>query len=38
MSNLGAFLSEVGRRAEALTVTERAVAVYRRLAADNPAA
>ncbi|MFJ9689947.1 tetratricopeptide repeat protein, partial [Streptomyces bacillaris] len=38
LSNLGTFLSEVGRRAEALKATEQAVEIYRRLAADNPAA
>ncbi|MEV7559551.1 tetratricopeptide repeat protein, partial [Streptomyces sp. NPDC089795] len=37
LSNLGARLSERGRRAEALTTTEQAVDIYRRLAADNPA-
>ncbi|MFK4100856.1 tetratricopeptide repeat protein [Streptomyces sp. NPDC019531] len=35
LTNLGAFLSEVGRREEALTATEEAVALYRRLAAVN---
>ncbi|WP_327713284.1 tetratricopeptide repeat protein (plasmid) [Streptomyces sp. NBC_00464] len=34
--NLGANLSEMGRRAEALTATEQAVEIYRRLAAGNP--
>ncbi|PWI05028.1 hypothetical protein DIZ27_41795 [Streptomyces sp. NWU339] len=36
--NLGAFLSEVGRQEEALTATQEAVAIRRRLATDNPAA
>ncbi|MFF8810730.1 tetratricopeptide repeat protein [Streptomyces pactum] len=38
LTNLGVFLSEVGRREEALTFTQEAVAIRRRLAADNPAA
>ncbi|MFG2825763.1 tetratricopeptide repeat protein, partial [Kitasatospora sp. NPDC048365] len=38
LSNLGAHLSDAGRRAEALTTTEQAVDLYRRLAAANPAA
>ncbi|MEU9088474.1 tetratricopeptide repeat protein [Streptomyces sp. NPDC048357] len=38
LSNLGLHLSEVGRRAEALTATTQAVEINRRLAADNPAA
>ncbi|MFC8263975.1 tetratricopeptide repeat protein [Streptomyces sp. NPDC057291] len=38
LSTLGIQLSEVGRRAEALTATEQAVEIWRRLAADNPAA
>ncbi|MFJ2720669.1 tetratricopeptide repeat protein, partial [Streptomyces sp. NPDC087437] len=36
LGNLSIRLAEVGRRAEALTTTEQAVEVYRRLAADNP--
>ncbi|MFJ2716839.1 tetratricopeptide repeat protein [Streptomyces sp. NPDC087437] len=35
---LSAFLSEVGRREEALTVAQEAVEIRRRLAAGNPAA
>ncbi|MFF7889563.1 tetratricopeptide repeat protein [Streptomyces sp. NPDC007916] len=38
LSNLGNFLSEVGRREEALTATQEAVETQRRLAAGNPAA
>ncbi|MFD9441893.1 tetratricopeptide repeat protein, partial [Streptomyces sp. NPDC060001] len=38
LANLGADLSGVGRREEALTVTEEAVEIYRRLAQANPAA
>ncbi|MGW4898382.1 tetratricopeptide repeat protein [Kitasatospora sp. NPDC004240] len=41
LTNLGNYLSEVGRRAEALTVAEEAVEIYRRLAdpvTGNPAA
>ncbi|MFE5843816.1 tetratricopeptide repeat protein, partial [Streptomyces niveus] len=37
-SNLGIRLSEAGRQAEALPVSEQVVEIYRRLAADNPAA
>ncbi|MFA7764351.1 tetratricopeptide repeat protein [Streptomyces sp. NRRL S-448] len=36
--NLGAHLSELGRRDEALTATQQATDIRRRLAADNPAA
>ncbi|MFF5483630.1 tetratricopeptide repeat protein [Streptomyces sp. NPDC012935] len=38
LSNLGTFLSDVGRRQEALTVTKQAVEIRRRLAWVNPAA
>ncbi|MFD9590662.1 tetratricopeptide repeat protein [Streptomyces sp. NPDC059980] len=38
LSNLGVFLSEVGRRGEALANTQEAVDVYRLLAAQYPAA
>ncbi|MFJ2720670.1 tetratricopeptide repeat protein, partial [Streptomyces sp. NPDC087437] len=34
--NLGRRFAEVGRRAEALTTTEQAVAIYRQLAAGHP--
>ena len=37
LNNLGVFLSELGRRAEALAPTHEAVDLYRGLAADNPA-
>ncbi|MEZ5382632.1 MAG: tetratricopeptide repeat protein [Microthrixaceae bacterium] len=37
MNNLGARLSELGRRTEALEPTQEAVTLYRELAADNPA-
>ncbi|MEV8287210.1 tetratricopeptide repeat protein [Streptomyces niveus] len=38
LSNLGIRLSEVGRRAEALPVSEQVVEIHRRLAVGNPAA
>jgi tetratricopeptide (TPR) repeat protein len=38
LSNLGAFLSEVGRREDALAPAEEAVTIRRRLAETNPAA
>ncbi|MFE2534925.1 tetratricopeptide repeat protein [Streptomyces sp. NPDC059371] len=38
LTNLGANLSAVGRRDEALAATERAVEIRRRLATENPAA
>ncbi|MGF1456214.1 MAG: tetratricopeptide repeat protein [Alphaproteobacteria bacterium] len=38
LSNLGVRLSHLGRREAALTAEEEAVALYRRLAADTPAA
>ncbi|MFG2825766.1 tetratricopeptide repeat protein [Kitasatospora sp. NPDC048365] len=38
LTNLGIWLSEAGRQAEALTTSEQAVEIYRRLAAANPAA
>ncbi|WP_237492980.1 tetratricopeptide repeat protein [Streptomyces sp. YIM 132580] len=38
LSNLGGFLSEVRRPADALPPTEQAVEIRRRLAKDNPAA
>uniref|UniRef100_UPI002AD336C5 tetratricopeptide repeat protein n=1 Tax=unclassified Frankia TaxID=2632575 RepID=UPI002AD336C5 len=38
LDNLGADLSELGRRDEALTATEQVVEIYRRLAAANRAA
>jgi hypothetical protein len=37
LTNLGVFLSEVGRRAEGQTPTQEAVDLRRGLAADNPA-
>ncbi|MER7658137.1 tetratricopeptide repeat protein [Streptomyces albidoflavus] len=37
LNNLGAMLSEVGRRDEALSVAAEAVAIRRRLAEENPA-
>ncbi|MFE2716947.1 tetratricopeptide repeat protein [Streptomyces mirabilis] len=37
LSTLGIWLSEVGRRAEALSLNEQAVKIYRRLAAENSA-
>ncbi|MFE0131341.1 tetratricopeptide repeat protein, partial [Streptomyces sp. NPDC059037] len=36
LNNLSIRYGELGRRAEALTASEEATAVYRRLAADNP--
>jgi tetratricopeptide (TPR) repeat protein len=36
LSNLGNWYSEVGRPAEALPITQEAVAVYRELAAASP--
>ncbi|MGA6152069.1 tetratricopeptide repeat protein, partial [Stenotrophomonas sp. NPDC087984] len=38
LTTLGLWLSDTGRRAEALTITEEAVEIYRRLTADNSAA
>ncbi|MEU0382709.1 tetratricopeptide repeat protein, partial [Streptomyces cyaneofuscatus] len=38
LTNLGAELSGVGRREDALTAAEEALEIYRRLAASNPAA
>ncbi|MFI9064441.1 tetratricopeptide repeat protein, partial [Streptomyces sp. NPDC053429] len=38
MSNLGIWLSAVGRHAEALTAEQQAVEIRHRLAAGNPAA
>ncbi|MFF6895820.1 tetratricopeptide repeat protein [Streptomyces microflavus] len=38
LSSVGVRMAEVGRRDEALAVTEEAVEIYRRLARDNPAA
>ena len=37
LNNLGIFLSNLGRRAEALPPTEEAVGIYRELAQTNPA-
>jgi len=37
LNNLGILYSEVGRRGEAVPVTEEAMAIYRDLAATNPA-
>ncbi|MDQ0710657.1 tetratricopeptide (TPR) repeat protein [Streptomyces luteogriseus] len=38
LTNLGTFLSAVGRRQEALSAEQEAVDIYRRLTAGNPAA
>ncbi|MER5217217.1 tetratricopeptide repeat protein [Streptomyces sp. NPDC002838] len=38
LSNLGTYLATVGRWDEAISATDEAVALYRRLAAGNPAA
>jgi tetratricopeptide (TPR) repeat protein len=38
LNNLGAMLSALGRREEALAPSQEAVAIYRRLAEANPAA
>ena len=37
LNNLGIRYSEVGRRADAVAPTERAVKIYEALAAENPA-